>query len=219
MSSQQKNLKKNMKIVNPKINFLEVGDIKDVIDEDIIEYKEFDNIDFSSLEDIRDKTFSSCIFKKCKFDNILLSNNDFIDVIFDNIDFSNKSFSNKLFERVIIKNSKCLGTRFNKMLFKNVQIIDSVFKMANFTDCSFNNSLFENSDFTESTFYNSLTNKLQLEKIVLERVYFEENNFEGLDFSSCQINCIRSDYRSVRNIKIKPEQSVHFISLLNIDLS
>lgn len=208
-----------MKIINPKINFLEIGDINDVINEDIIEYKEFDSIDFSSIREINGKTFSSCIFKKCRFDNTILKSNDFIDVIFDNVDFSNKTFCNKLFERVIIKNSKCLGTKFNKMLFKNVQIIDSLFKMSNFTDCSFNNSLLANSDFTESTFYNSKTSNLQMEKVVLENVYFEENSFEELDFSSCQLNCIKSDYRSVRNIKIKPEQSVHFISLLNIGLS
>ena len=91
--------------------------------------------------------------------------------------------------------------------------------MSNFTDCSFNSSLLANSDFTESTFYNSKTSNLQMEKVVLENVYFEENSFEGIDFSSCKLSSIRSDYRSVRNIKIKPEQSVYFVSLLNIDLS
>ena len=82
-----------MKIINPKINFLEKGGIKDVTNNDIIEYKEFDNVDFSSIREINGKTFSSCIFKKCRFDKAILKSNDFIDVIFDNVDFSNKIFS------------------------------------------------------------------------------------------------------------------------------
>ena len=49
---------RSMKIINPKINFLEIGDINDVINEDIIEYKEFDSIDFSSVREISDKICS-----------------------------------------------------------------------------------------------------------------------------------------------------------------
>lgn len=46
-----------MKIINPKINFLEVGDIIDVVSEDLIENKEFDSVDFSSIRDIRQNFF------------------------------------------------------------------------------------------------------------------------------------------------------------------
>ena len=76
----------------------------------------------------------------------------------------------------------------------------------------------ENSDFTESNFYN-----VELPKAIIENNNFHQSEFiqtllYGLNFTTNNINGIKTDNQSLKGIQVNQFQAIELASLLGIDI-
>ena len=115
-----------MNIKNPQnLNNKELkkGYLYDVIDEEKVEYCEFE-------EECNDKKLYDAEFENCKFNNVSMQNSilekiTFKDVIFEKCNFSNTEFLETTFIRCKFNNCKISGCNFAEERLYNVQLTET----------------------------------------------------------------------------------------------
>ena len=113
-----------MKIVNPKIKELEIGNLHETIKTGDLSFFQYEKERILGKYNISDCTIDSCIFKNISFENISFENVELVDVIFENCDLSNKCFDKEAVIRVIFKNCKMTGTTFMDSKLENIQFLE-----------------------------------------------------------------------------------------------
>jgi len=140
----------------------------------------FKNLQFLE-QDLRDREYTNCIFKKCNFSDCDFSDNLFIDCQFIACSLSNIKVNNCSFQGVIFEACKLLGIRFstidtflNTWCFKNSSLMicdfgDIEIKGTKFLKCElkevdFINTNLMGADFTASSFESCKFHQTNLEK-------------------------------------------------------
>jgi len=128
----------------------------------------FQNIQYLQ-QNLRDREYTNCIFKKCIFDNCDLSNSIFIDCLFLDCNLSNTKINNCSFQEVVFEKCKLLGIRFATI---DTLLITWIFKESIITICDFSYL-----DIKESKFL----------KCEMKEVDFINTNLIGADFNGSSL--------------------------------
>ncbi len=165
---------------------------------------------------ISDAIFDSCIFNGLDFTNILFDNVELIDTVFENCDLSNKIFDNKLIRRVKFVNCKLTGISFVKASLQDIQIKSCKADYVNFAEAGIKNMCVDDSSLEKAYFCSTK----------IKNVIFNNVNFTGfevidsvladIDFSTCKIDGMRSDFKSLRGIIIDKFQAYNLVQMLGV---
>ena len=116
-------------------------------------------------QDLRDKEYLNCVFRKCSFNDCDFSGSVFIDCQFLDCNLSNIKINNCSFQGVVFERCKLLGIRFSTI---DTLLIAWIFKECVMMICDFGDL-----DIKESKFINCK----------MKEVDFINTNLAGTDFS------------------------------------
>ncbi len=203
-----------MKINKPKIKYQEEKSFKECIIND-----DFSNKIISLVEDnvcILNKTFDCCEFNHLDFSKIFLEDVELIDCIFNDCDLSNTCFDNQYITRFVFHNCKLSGISFINANLKDIFLDNCQLKYANFTETSMHNIIINDSDLSESFFQNVEAKNWSLNKNTFYHTEIIGTNLKDVDFTTCNINGIIFDKKSVKGIIINTFQCRDIVGMLEI---
>jgi len=156
----------------------------------------FSNIDYSEKKLINSE-FINCVFSSCNFSKSDLSNNDFLDC-----KFKSCNFSLTILQHTGLKNIKFTGSR---LLGIDFSVCNSFLFTVSFQDCQLD----------YSSFFQRKMKSTQFVDCSLKQVDFGEVDLSGSVFHNCDLedavfnrsNLEKTDFRTVRNFQIDPEQN------------
>ena len=144
---------------------------------------EFESIDFTLEKNLCDE-YEDCVFLRCSFAEVELSNKKFISCRFEGCNFTGATLYETIFRDAVFNGCKLLGLQFsrcNEYGFSaefngcNLDLADfsrRTMKKTRFHGCRLHSADFTDTDLKESNFINSDLGSARFERTNLEKVDF-----------------------------------------------
>ncbi len=195
----------------PKINQLTKVDY--IEDKDVIEEIEVENLIDNNYHD--HQRLSSCIFKKVSFVG-KFQECDFVDVIFDHCDLSNLDFSKQRFLRVEFIECKMSGIRFCDGLLEDVHFDQCLMPYSSFDQVRFKRTFFKECIMKETAFYDLSMKYCCFSRCALQKSEWMKVKSQKIDVSDSDIEGIRLDFDSLRDLVVNTFQAIELSTMLGI---
>lgn len=213
-------MKKIVKRKKPIIKFeLEKYEDNFVFDEDsnTISYNKIEDSELLNKDKYR-IVFDTCILKNTRINDNKLYRSEFIDVIFDNCDLSNNVFDNCIFIRCEFKECKLLGSTFDNCAMSDVLIEESTSKYVVLSQNKIKSLEVTNSSFEESSFFGNVLKNVIFDSVNFKKTIFSETKLKDVDLSTCNIERIKVDHKSVEGAIIALHQAESICYLLGVKI-
>ncbi len=191
------------------------GTITISIDENTIDYNTLKEIDYSNNEDVR-IVFDTCVFDKCTLTNNTFLRSEFIDCKFQNCDLSNNTFTDSTFIRNEFTNCKFIGSHFVESYIDNTLIKDSICEYLDVANNKIKIFEIHNTDLTFSSWFENKIDGIYFKNNNISNSTFFKTKMKDLDISTCDIEKLRIDHESIRDMIISPLQAETFCHLLGL---
>lgn len=209
------NMKKRKKPIRRMALEKHCGSLIIKSDHPLLDYKTINGLSLTNEENYR-VVFDACVLEKTTLNYNKFLRAEFIDCTFKSCDLSNNTFIDSTFIRCEFIDCKFVGshiiqTHMADVLFEacNLQYFDLVENKIKVAEV--NNSNLKESNWFENTVEDISFNRNDLSKSILYN-----NPFKNLDVSTCIIDGIKTDKKSIQGITIDTYQAQVFCHLLGI---
>lgn len=176
--------------------------------------KEFD---FSGVSEC-----NHCYFEKIEFTDAHFENISCYDVVFKNCDFSNviwnqdTTFTGPAIHSVTFDNCKMVGTDFGMCSLKKVKFQNCVGRYVNFSFATLKEVTIDSCSFYNMILQDTTCKKLILKECELEALEILHTSLYGVDFTTDQIDGMKTDLESIRGAIVSSNQALSLSQLLGI---
>lgn len=150
---------------------------------DLIENKQFENIDFQG-KGFSMGEYENCKFIKCNFNAVDFSKSVFVDCEFVDSNLSLVKVQQSVFRNVLLRNSKMVGVQFEhlnpfglEIEFNHVMLDHSSFYKTKFLKAKFTNCSLKEVDFSQADFTASIFDQCDFLQAVFEATILEKADF------------------------------------------
>ncbi len=192
----------------------------------LITFKDYPLFDYLEICDtkIDNQEDYKIIIDACTLNKVTITNNtflrtEFIDSTFINCDLTNNTFKESSFIRCEFIDCKLTGTHFIESHLEHIYINNTKAEFLDFADnkmkfIEINNTLLRESNWFENKikdieFYNN--------DLSLSTIY--NNPFTKLDISTCDIEDMKIDIKSLKGLSIASYQAEKFCAFLGIKVN
>lgn len=206
-----------VKISDPMINQCVDCDLSQSIEANYF-YNGIYTFGVSETSTVYDAVFDCCVFRGVDFSNIKLDRVELVDVLFENCDLSNQVFDNKLIKRVRFDNCKMTGVSFVKSSLQDVRFVHCKATYINFAEAGIKLVEATDCNFEKLFLYAAKVKYLFLNNVDLMGAEISDTDLRGTDFSTCRIDGIRADYKSLKGIIIDKFQAYNLVQMLGVKI-
>ncbi len=160
------------------------------------ENKEYKNIDVSKTK-IKRGQYDRCRFINCNFEDMHISNFEFVEVEFIECNFSNAFIKNTAFKEVYFTQCKLIGLKFHEC--------DPFLLQFSFNKCQLNFSSFFQLKIPSTQFINCNLQEVDFTETILTKSVFDHCDLRGAIFDASNLE--KSDFRTAFNYSINPENN------------
>lgn len=212
----KKILKRKVPIIKVKLEEYKENFVFDE-DSNTISYKKIIDDELVNKDKYR-IVLDTCKLKNVRFNDNNFYRSEFIDVIFDNCDLSNNTFENCIFIRCEFKSCKLLGSTFYSCAISDVLIEDSISKYVVIAENKITSFDIINSSFEESSFFDNNLKNTIFESVNFKKAIFSETKLKDIDLSTCNIDNIRIDHKSIEGAVVALNHAEIICDLLGVKI-
>jgi|LGOV01.1.fsa_nt_gb uncharacterized protein YjbI with pentapeptide repeats len=187
----------------------------DPLDNDTIDYTLFMGNEMTHREDYR-IVFDVCKFEKSNITNNTFRRSEFIDCIFINSDLSNNTFTNCTFIRCEFINCKMIGSHFIDSYIENTLIKSSIADLLDIANSKIKILAVKETSMKDSSWFENKVDGMLFSKNDFTKATFFETPLKDVNIGTCEIDKLRIDHNSVKELQIASHQAEAFCDLLGI---
>lgn len=173
-----------------------------------------------ALEDFEGRTLdiSGCLFERCRFGALDFKRLSFVDCVFDKCEWSNVRLTDATCQRVQFRNCRMTGLEILRGMLMNTVFESCMLDYASFSETRLDRVMFENCRMRESLWGDVKLGKTRFSNADLTRAQWIRTPLAGIDMSHSLIGGWNISLFDLRGVKITAAQVIELSGLMGVEI-